>query len=176
MTSNQAPGFLRQQLLIDSNVQGPVLCRTALYSAACAVYFIVILIFTESMASPGRNFGEAIVHCFDEAVYWAPGLLLLLPLVAYDMLKLTNRFAGPIFSLRREMQRLAIGQSERRLSFRDGDYWTEMADEFNVLRDELILLREFKQNAKSIGNAEASSSKLFDNSAVVEADDMFSMG
>ncbi|TWU50782.1 hypothetical protein Poly51_40750 [Rubripirellula tenax] len=144
----QRPTFLRQQLLIDHHVQGSLLRRTALYSAACAVYFIVILIFTESMSRSDTTLVEAIERCIDEAIYWAPGLILLAPLVAYDMLKLTNRFAGPMFRLRREMQRLANGECERPLTFRDGDYWTEFADVFNQLRDELEELREFKKSTE----------------------------
>ena len=175
MAANQSPGFLRQQLLIDSNVQGSILFRTGLYSAACAVYFIVILVFTESMSSPDRDFADSIWHCLDEAIYWAPGLVLLTPLVAYDMLKLTNRFAGPIFRLRREMQRLASGQSDRPLNFRDGDYWTEMADQFNTIRGELIELREFKKNATLASQSGSKRSELFDKSAAIENDDILSM-
>lgn len=176
MTKPPIPGFLRQQLLIDSNVQGSILCRTALYSAACAIYFIVILVFAESMSSPDRSFGDSLMHCFEEAIYWAPGLLLLMPLVAYDMLKLTNRFAGPIFRMRREMQRLAVGESERRLSFREGDYWIEMADEFNTLRDELMQLREFKRHSeKQTREAKASMASLFSDDHAAEADDLLSV-
>lgn len=177
MTAQQPPSFLRQQLLIDSNVQGSILRRAAFYSAACAVYFIVILIFTESMVLPGRTFGAAVVHCVKEAIYWAPGLVLLLPLIAYDLLKLTNRFAGPIFRLRREMQRLAVGESKRRLSFRADDYWAEMAEEFNVLRDELMQLREYKiASEKQASEAKKSVSVLFSKPNAAEADDALSIG
>jgi hypothetical protein len=136
--------LLRQQLLIDHHVQGSLLRRTAFYSCACAVYFIVILIFTESMSDPDEPLMRAVWRCLDEAIYWAPGLMLLTPVMAYDLLKVTNRFAGPIFRLRREMQRLVDGESELPLAFRNGDYWTEMADIFNEIRDELHELRREK--------------------------------
>lgn len=146
MAVSRPNGPLRQQLLVDSSVQISVLCRTGLYVTACAVYFLVMLLFTESMSSPERNFGEAIMNCVHDSIYWAPGLLLLLPLVVVDILQVTNRFAGPIFRLRREMQLLARDQSERPLEFRDDDCWLAMAGEFNVLRDELMQLREYKRN------------------------------
>ena len=136
--------LLRQQLLIDDHVQGSLLRRTALYGCACAVYFIVILVFTESMSDPGEPLIEAVLRCLDEAIYWAPGLMLLTPVVAYDLLKITNRFAGPIYRLRHEMQRLLDGESDAPLGFRDGDYWGEMADIFNEIRDELLELRQEK--------------------------------
>jgi hypothetical protein len=133
---------LRQQLLIDENVQGSLLRRTALYSGACAVYFIVILVFTESMSNPDEPISAGLYRCLDEAIYWAPGLVLLAPVIAYDMLRLSNRFVGPFFRLRREMTRLIDRESIEPLSFRDGDYWIEVADIFNEIRDELIKLRE----------------------------------
>ena len=142
MQSTKLSVPLRQQLLIDKSVQGTLLRRTALYSCACAVYFIVILIFTESMSDPDQPFSEAVFRCFDEAIFWAPGLMLLTPVVAYDLLRVTNRFAGPVFRLRREMQRLVDHESIDPLNFRDGDYWLEMADIFNQIRDELLELRE----------------------------------
>lgn len=140
-SSNQSVP-LRHQLLIDNAVQGTLLRRTALYSFACALYFIVILIFTESMTDPNVPLSEAAFRCFDEAIYWLPGLMLLTPVVAYDLLMVSNRFAGPAYRLRRELQRLIDGQSITPLSFRDGDYWIELADRFNVIRAELLELRE----------------------------------
>ncbi|TWU57408.1 hypothetical protein [Rubripirellula reticaptiva] len=177
MDTDNRPAFLRQQLLIDRHVQGTLLQRTALYSVACAVYFIVILVFAETMSNTNATLSDAIVKCMDEAIYWAPGLILLAPLVAYDMLRLTNRFAGPIFRLRREMQRLVDGKSEFPLTFRDGDYWTDFAGVFNKLRDELIELREFKESAiarSQLGSSVSKPGALLsaDNE---EADEFFSM-
>ena len=138
---------LRQQLLIDKDVQGAVLRRTILYSVCCVVYFMVIMFFTTTADSPNANWFETVLLCLDEAVYWAPGLMLLAPVIAYDLLTLTNRFAGPVFRLRREMQLLTSGEDAYELSFRDGDYWMEMADLFNQVREEMLELREFKANA-----------------------------
>lgn len=155
------PIFVRQQLLIDEKVQGALLQRAGFYSVACALYFIVILIFAEFMSHQDVSFGDAILGCFGEAIYWLPGLLLMVPMIAYDMLKQTNRFAGPAFRLRREMQRLIAGESDRPLNFRDDDYWTEMADEFNQIREELLELRKVKTQ---LAGANASGeNKLFDD-------------
>lgn len=142
MTS-KASVLLRQQLLIDRKVQGSLLWRTALYSSACGLYFIIILVFTEWMSNSSGSFVESIFACIDESIYWAPGLMLLVPVIAYDLLKLTNRFAGPFFRLSREMQRLRKNESEMPLGFRDGDYWVEIADDFNAVREELMNLRQF---------------------------------
>lgn len=171
MEPKTGQNFLRQQLLIEHGVQGSLLQRTALYSAACSIYFVVILAFSRSMANPHAALDDSLLHCLDDAIYWAPGLLFLIPLMAYDMLKLTNRFAGPVFRLRREMQRLVSGESERPLNFRDGDYWTDVADVFNELRSELIDLRQqkakFEVQLAATRNT-SHSSKLFEETEPVE--------
>ena len=153
---------LRQKLLIDWSVQGCLLGRTALYSAACCLYFSVILIFNEWASEPGSTFVDAIFSCLDESIYWAPGLVLLIPMVVYDLLKLTNRFAGPFFRLQREMGRLVNHESESPLGFRDGDYWVDVTDDFNAIREELMQLREFRaQHGQEPRESEIRQSQLF---------------
>lgn len=170
--------LLRQQLLIDQHVQGSLLRRTALYSCGCAVYFAVILVFTEVMSDPHEAVSSAIIRCFDEAIYWAPGLMLLTPVVAYDLLRVTNRFAGPMFRLRREMRRLIDGESKYPLNFREDDYWGEMAVIFNQIRDELHELRRENErmSRESIAVDEVVSQRqLFDHDDDGEAsgDELF---
>jgi hypothetical protein len=144
--SNSVP--LRRQLLIDRAVQTPVLQRTALYSVCGALYFMVIMFFGVSADAPDQAWYVTLLQCFDEAVYWAPGIMLLAPVIVYDILTLTNRFVGPVFRLRREMQRLVNQEECFELNFREGDYWTEMADLFNQVREEVLELRESKKLAE----------------------------
>ncbi len=59
--------------------------------------------------------------------------LFLLPIVLIDTLMLTNRFAGPIYHLRRSIRALAAGGPVDPIRFRDHDFWQEIAQEFNTL-------------------------------------------
>ena len=157
---------LRRQLLVDAAVQTPILQRSALYAGCGAVYFMVLMFVSAStQLSPNAPWYETLLKCCDEAVYWAPGLMLLGPVIVYDVLTLTNRFAGPVFRLRREMQRLVAGEETRAIGLRDGDYWTDVADLFNELRTEVLELREFKANPVQAGGEEyvPSQEKLFTN-------------
>lgn len=139
--------LLRHKLLVDSDVQGALLRRVALYGAACTLYFSVILICSESMTNPSDSFTISLSRCFDEMIYWLPGFAILAPVIAYDILRVTNRFTGPIFRLRREMLRLIEGNEVQTLKFREDDYWNEMAEIFNQVRQEVLELREEKANA-----------------------------
>jgi hypothetical protein len=159
---------LRSQLLIDPSVQWPILQRTALYTASCAVYFMVVLFYAESSKIGHESPWKSLHHCFDVIVCWAPGLTMLAPIIAYDLLIYTNRFTGPMFRLRREMRRLIDDESEHPVKLRDNDHCMEMADMFNELREEILELRAARpQVAKSLFGA-ASSASLDPTSTVLE--------
>lgn len=132
---------IREQLLVERDVQLSLILRAVLYGAACMTYFTVIQFFTQSASRPGTPALETFLSLTDEAIYWVPGFFMLGPLMVYDMLRITNRVAGPIFVLRRAMNQLNQGETGRRLRFRNDDYWDSLACEFNLIRDELLSLR-----------------------------------
>ena len=163
MTTSFNQGFVRKQLLVDHPVQTEILKRLAFYGAAAFTYFLVILVISQAMANEGVTMGQCLLHCLDEMVFWAPGLMIMGPIAVYDLLRLTNRFAGPMFSLRREMGRLIEGQSERPLNFRDHDHWNEMSDLYNQIRQEMLLLRDENAQLKRDASKETMVDKLFDD-------------
>jgi hypothetical protein len=57
--------------------------------------------------------------------------LLLLPIFIWDLVRLTHRFAGPMVRLRREMRNLAEGRAVAPIKFRQGDFWQDLATDFN---------------------------------------------
>jgi hypothetical protein len=66
------------------------------------------------------NFGPALIAS-----------LVLLPLVVMDIVRLSNRFVGPLVRLRRGMRALARGEAVQPIQFRQGDFWQDFAEEFN---------------------------------------------
>src|SRR6056297_1865264 len=146
---------LREQLLIESDVQSALLWRAALHGGALATYFTVIQFFAQSMLTPEVGFLEMVLRFIDEAIYWVPALILLAPLFAYDLLKLSNRFAGPIFRLRRELTRLEKDESVSPILFREDDFWSDLQRPFNAVRADLLKLRaenaELKKKLAAVG-------------------------
>ena len=140
--ANDQASPIRVKLLVDMRVQGALLLRLALYAAACFVYFGVIHFFSIPTYDSEAGTSEELAGFFGEAIFWAPGLLLLVPLVAHDLLRFSNRFAGPVMRLRRELRRLVEREETTDLRFRNDDYWCELADDFNRLREELLTLRQ----------------------------------
>ena len=56
-----------------------------------------------------------------------------LPMVVADVIRVSNRFAGPLVRLRRSMRALARGEHVEPIHFRKGDFWQEFAEEFNAV-------------------------------------------
>ncbi|MGB0758059.1 MAG: hypothetical protein ACPGPS_00930 [Rubripirellula sp.] len=139
-TANASP--TRRRILIDSGVQGTLVRRTGLYAAATAIYLLVIFILSDALSHPKEPVSESLLRCLDEAVFWAPGLMLLAPLFAYDLIHISNRFVGPMFRLRRELRKLSNGETVGPMFSRQGDFWSDASDSFNRLREELLELRQ----------------------------------
>jgi hypothetical protein len=77
--------------------------------------------------------------------YFGPalvGAVLLMPLVLFDIVRLSNRFAGPLLRLRRSLRALAKGEEVAPLKFREGDFWQDFAKEFNAVAERMNKLNE----------------------------------
>jgi hypothetical protein len=128
---------VRKRLFVDPPVQGAIVRRAALYWAACLLFVSLPLIIGRTLADPDRLFYEHLGDLWGQ--YW-PFLTcaaLILPVILYDLAKLTNRFAGPVVRLRRALRQMADGGGLEPIHFRDGDFWPELAAEFNRAVDRL---------------------------------------
>jgi hypothetical protein len=120
-------------LFVDPKLQGALILRVVLYWVICVVTITLMLLCWRIITGPARPF---YVH-FDEMWFlYGPALVasfLILPLMVYDIVQISNRFCGPLFRLRRCVRALARGEHVAPISFRDGDFWPEFAQEFNAL-------------------------------------------
>ncbi|TWU36713.1 hypothetical protein Q31b_49950 [Novipirellula aureliae] len=139
----------RKYLIADPYVQGAILRRVALYAMAAFAYYVVVIFFSVYISDNQTPPSERLLTFIDDAITWLPGLLVLGPIAAYDLLTMTNRFAGPICRLRREMRLLIDNQSASELHFREHDHWSDVAEVYNELRKEVIDLRQEVANRHS---------------------------
>lgn len=126
-------GCRRSTFFIDREVQGSLLLRTAIYWLFCLLSVILMLICWMAYSGPPRRF----IDLASEILYrYGPALvasLMLLPVVLMDVLRVSNRFVGPVMRLRNALRTLASGKPAPPLNFRDDDYWRELATDFNHL-------------------------------------------
>ena len=145
----------RHVLVTDKAVQGALLVRLVLYGISCLLYFSIIQLLDVALADPVQSHWDIACMFFGEAIYWAPGLFVIMPILAYDLLRVSNRFTGPVTRLRKEMRHLTAGESVEPIEFRDEDFWGEMADEYNLLREEVVKLRNELASAQKSNGATA---------------------
>ncbi len=123
----------RRQLFVDSKVQGALAARAVLYWGATMATMALLLLCFRIITGPARLFYE---HFDDMWFHYGPALagsVIILPLLVIDVVRLSNRFAGPLVRLRRGMRAVARGDAVEPLHFRERVFWHEFAEEFNAV-------------------------------------------
>jgi len=123
---------IRKQLFVDPKVQGALVLRVLLYWAVCLVTVTLMLLCWSIVRTPRLFY----THLDDMWFHYGPALIasfVLLPMVMIDIIRVSNRFAGPLVRLRRSMRALARGEHVEPIRFRQGDFWQEFAEEFNAV-------------------------------------------
>jgi hypothetical protein len=122
----------RTRLFVDPRVQGALVVRVLTYWALCLITLTLMLLGWSIVRTPRMFY----THLDDMWFHYGPALiasLVLLPMVVVDIIRLSNRFAGPLVRLRRGMRALARGERVEPIDFRDSDFWQDFADEFNAI-------------------------------------------
>lgn len=129
--------YLRKKQFVDRTVQGTLLLAAARYWLVSLFVVGAVTVLGWIFVAPGL---EQLVQIRSQLPAFFTMLLvsivaatLVLPVILFDLMKLTNRFAGPIYRLQRVMREAAAGIPVEPLEFRDGDYWPELAHTFNEL-------------------------------------------
>ncbi len=123
--------IMRKQLFVDPKVQGALVIRAVGYWVACLVTISLMILCWRIITGPAR---PLFLHFDDMWFFYGPAViasLLLLPMVIADIIRVSNRFTGPMLRLRRSMRALARGEHVTPIEFRDGDFWQDFAEEFN---------------------------------------------
>ncbi len=128
-------GFKRKQKYVDSSVQGALLRRILFH---WVVFFFVnafaIIMLQALLGDPALTIMERIKLQTSEFMFLGMIMASLFPAFMLDTIRFSNRFVGPISRLRRYMRELATGSTEH-CSFRNNDFWSGMALEFNTVAD-----------------------------------------
>jgi hypothetical protein len=130
----------RRKVYIDSGVQGALARRIILHWVVFLGVASLVAFVLQVLSNPFRPLVD---HLRD--MWWNQGpflvvMLFLLPVFVVDTVKISHRFAGPIFSLRRAIREITQGKPVRKLKFRDNDFWHELSEDFNAMLVHLGLL------------------------------------
>jgi hypothetical protein len=123
----------RRQLLINPAVQIKLVLRIAVYWVFFMLATTSFLYAWFALMTPYRT---AQATWNDLLFRYGPVAVMttiLVPILMCDMLRLSNRFLGPMYRLQRQMRLAAEGQTVAPVYFRDGDLWQDFANDFNRL-------------------------------------------
>jgi TusA-related sulfurtransferase len=124
--------YKRRTILIDREVQLRIAGRVVIYWCAAILFVILPLAFYKTFTIADSLFVNNLAAVANEHAAVFSIMLLLLPLAVYDSIKLSHRFTGPIYRLRKELQRIKNGEVVT-IRFRDDDFWTDLPDSINAL-------------------------------------------
>lgn len=125
--------FRRKQIFVDPRVQGAILERAIMYCLLCMFVIAIMTYLWELFQHPERPVTEVFALLWQRYAPTLVGTLFLLPFILYDVVRVSNRFVGPMQRLRRGMMQLASGEKVGNLRFRRQDFWPEMAETFNQM-------------------------------------------
>lgn len=125
----------RRIYLVDHDVQGGLLNKAAWYWLLSLAIFGSLNVIGWIFIAPGVDvlvrIRELLPSFFGVLIVAMLSSLIVLPVLLHDLAKYTNRFAGPVFRLQRNLEALAAGKTVQPLSFRAGDHWHDLANAFN---------------------------------------------
>lgn len=132
----------RKKKFIDADVQGSLARRIIFHWLLFLVVASLVAFILQVLSNPFRPLA---VHA--QNMWWTHGpfllvLVFLLPVFIVDTIKISHRFAGPVFALRRAIREIVQGKPPRKLKFRRQDFWKELADDYNAMLLRLDLLED----------------------------------
>ncbi len=130
---------IRKKQFIDRSVQGALARRIVLQWLLFFAASVVVLPLWQLLLSGDllRPFSQGMIDMWVQNAPVFVILLALLPAFVWDTVTLSNRFAGPMYRLRGTLRHLAAGEDVQPIRFRKGDFWQDVADDFNLVLERL---------------------------------------
>lgn len=145
--------YQRSRYLIDPKVQWSIAGMITYHWAVFLLCLVTISAMVQVMAAGGHHpFVNSLASAVRAHIPILGMMVLMLPIFLRDMLKMTNRFAGPMYRLRLSLSSLANNRTTSKIRFRSKDFWQDVADDFNAvlcrmeeLESELAMLKGEKE-------------------------------
>lgn len=146
----------RARKYVDRNVQGGLLTRMAIHWGVFFFSSAFAYIVVQAIVSPnGTSFLQRVQNSITEFSLLGLLMLTLMPAFLLDVVRFSNRFAGPVVRLSRFLRELGENGEVPPLKFRDDDFWMEIANEFNVCRERIYRQRMEIERLQALLNENA---------------------
>ena len=128
----------RSKIVIEPSVQWALARRMMMHWGLLCLAMISVYTSLDVLMAVGSEApSQAILRSFRGQIPLLVVIVLLMPLFLRDSLQMSLKFAGPIYRLRKSLQEVASGETGKPLRFRDGDFWADLAGDFNLIRQRL---------------------------------------
>ena len=128
----------RRKIFIDPAVQGAIVRQSFTHwvfgLTVAAVCLLMLQIGSDGLE---RNLSYHVTTLWTRYGMLMVVMICLFPIFAYDSVRLSHRFTGPIFALRVALHKLADGQKIPEVTFRKDDYWCDLARDVNQIASQL---------------------------------------
>ena len=125
--------YRRRRRFIDRQVQLALTLQVLKHWLLLLFVVFALLSFVQVLfATPNGSFFDRLVKVWSEHALFLMVALLLTPLFVMDVIRLSHRFVGPVFRLRRELRRIAEGGTGTPIVLRKNDLWQGLATDFNA--------------------------------------------
>jgi hypothetical protein len=132
----------RARIIVDPKVQWSITGRVLIHWSLFLVCILAISTMVRVLAVVGEQpFAGAFRSALISQIPIFGVMLMLLPIFLRDTLKLSNRFAGPMYRLRTALSALSRSEKIGPIKFRTGDFWQEAATDFNTVLAQLQQLQ-----------------------------------
>ena len=127
---------LRKKQFINWKIQGSIVGRLLLYLCCYNVAILFLLVVAWGASASVAALSEAPI--VNEPATWTAQsipldgvMCLLLPFILWDLIRLTNRVAGPLYRFQSVMKQFVKTGTLPIATLRDGDLLTEFEKNFN---------------------------------------------
>ena len=140
----------RSRILVDPKVQWSIAARIVCHWVLFLVCLVTMGAMVRLMAGAGgQSFSESLKTALVTQIPILGIMFFMLPVFLRDTLKLSNRFAGPMYRLRTSLKDVCDNGTTRPIKFRTGDFWQEVAGDFNTVIAQMDELRRENESLKA---------------------------
>lgn len=132
--------FSRKKLFVNRHLQGTITLRFVYYwgiyhlsvwHGAFMYFFLKERLMQLTGGGQMRSVKELYAHFMHEYTPIIAAAVLLVPIVIYELIRQTHRFAGPLVRFSNAMKDVMAGKPVKQIKLRDGDLLGEFESLFN---------------------------------------------
>lgn len=133
-TITRAKSVRQDKTIVDIRVQGFLAGRVAIYWALGVCYFVGFLFISQYLTYPDIPLSRHLTHFLGDAIHWGPILVLLTPLVIYDLLKASQRVVLPVVEVQEQLTNMLEGREVHPVTTSEDGCIRELVAAFEELR------------------------------------------